>query len=236
MDPGMDKDEQYQTILSAIAQYRNDDFVRDLLGAIVSDPSDANLAYALNKNQMASKIWLMEELRRVTNGNLGTVYVLGGWYGTLSAMLLHDTRFRVDRVFNFDIDPACEAKAHVVNYSHWVAGRFFAITADVTTLRYETTALATRHPDRTEHLIEARPNVIINTSCEHLQRFTEWYDRIPSSPLLVLQSNDYFDCDEHVNCVADLPAFQRQAPMSQLMYSGSLERKRYTRFMMIGRK
>ena len=51
---------------------------------------------------------------------------------------------------------------------------------------------------------------------------------------LVLQSNDYFDCPEHVNCVADLAAFKTQVPMSEVHYEGTLRRRRYSRFMLIG--
>jgi hypothetical protein len=38
-----------------------------------------------------------------------------------------------------------------------------------------------------------------------------------------------------VNCAPDLPAFQAQAPMAEPLYAGTLPRKRYTRFMLIGR-
>jgi hypothetical protein len=52
----------------------------------------------------------------------------------------------------------------------------------------------------------------------------------------VLQSNDYFACREHVNCVADLAAFRLQAPLAQTLFAGEREMRRYTRFMLIGRK
>ena len=84
----MDRDEFYQTILSGIASYRDDPFVRDVLASVAADPSDLNLAYSLNKNQVASKCWLMAELRQAAGDTFDTVYVLGGWYGTLAAMLL----------------------------------------------------------------------------------------------------------------------------------------------------
>ena len=53
---------------------------------------------------------------------------------------------------------------------------------------------------------------------------------------MVLQSNDFFSCEEHVNCVADLATFMRQAPMSPLLSAESLALKRYTRYMLIGRR
>jgi hypothetical protein len=53
---------------------------------------------------------------------------------------------------------------------------------------------------------------------------------------MVVQSNDYFSCDEHTNCAADLEAFVRQAPLSEVMYQGEMKLKKYTRFMQLGRK
>ena len=53
---------------------------------------------------------------------------------------------------------------------------------------------------------------------------------------MVLQSNDYFSCDEHVNCVTTLQAFEQQAPLSETLFSGQLKLKKYTRFMQIGRR
>ncbi len=80
------------------------------------------------------------------------------------------------------------------------------------------------------------PNVIINTCCEHLDDFGRWYARIPAGQLLVLQSNDYYACREHVNCVPDLATFRSQAPMREVLFAGEHKLRRYVRFMLIGRK
>jgi len=52
----------------------------------------------------------------------------------------------------------------------------------------------------------------------------------------VLQSNDYFACAEHVNCVSDLAEFRVRAPLSDVLFAGERRMRRYTRFMLIGRK
>lgn len=221
-------DEFYQVILEGLADYLGNDFVADVLETIIRFP-DAELHYALNKNQIASKTWLIDELRRVNGRRVGTVYVLGGWYGVLAAMLLNDRRLDIDGVVSVDIDPACAAVAGAVNRSHAETARFTALTADMCDLDY-------RRVEGGRHHGAAAPDVIINTSCEHLGRFDDWYARVPDGMFQVLQSNDYFDCDEHVNCVADIEAFKRQAPMSETLYEGEMKRKRYTRFMLIGRK
>jgi hypothetical protein len=79
-------------------------------------------------------------------------------------------------------------------------------------------------------------DLVINTSCEHLAEFGRWYERIPDGKRLVLQSNDYFACDQHVNCVPDLDAFRAQAPLRDVLFAGERRMRRYVRFMLIGRK
>jgi len=59
---------------------------------------------------------------------------------------------------------------------------------------------------------------------------------VPAGQLIVLQSNDYYACREHVNCVPDLGAFQAQAPMTLVLFAGARPLRRYVRFMLIGRK
>ena len=141
-------------------------------------------------------------------------------------MLLHDPRFAIQRVVSLDIDPRCAAVASSLNATHVGSGRFTAATGDMLDYDYTGTAAAGDRP----------ADLVINTSCEHLSEFARWFARIPDGQLLVLQSNDYFACDEHVNCVPDLAAFRAQAPLSALLFAGERKMRRYTRFMQIGRK
>ena len=195
-----------------------------LCGRVSAPPEDLHLAF--NANQIASKTWLLDRVHETLGGDFGTVHILGGWYGALGALILGDARFRVGRVFCYDLDPACAPVAEDVNAEATAQGRFKAVTADAGTLSYDPSGVANNG---------ARA-LIINTSCEHMPPGVDWYGRIPAGALVAAQSNDYFACDEHVNCVADLAAFKAQVPMSALYYEGSLRRRRYTRFMLIGRK
>ena len=80
------------------------------------------------------------------------------------------------------------------------------------------------------------PDTIINTSCEHIENFSEWYDKIPYGKLLILQSNNYFSIAEHFNCSKSLEDFEIQTPMRQVKYSNKLDLGEYTRYMRIGYK
>lgn len=231
----MDKDELYQTVLEGLTHYLDDPFVADVGHALSRFPQP-RLALSLNKNQLRSKSWLLRELRRVYPEPLGTVYVLGGWYGVLAAMLLADNRAQVDRVVSFDLDADCEEVARTLNHRHVRAGRFIAVTRDMAELDYRTDLVTRSHDGDGGGALALSADLVINTSCEHLGDFHQWYSRVPRGTLMVLQSNDFFSCEEHVNCVPDLATFRRQAPMDPLLSASSLALKRYTRFMLIGRR
>jgi hypothetical protein len=83
---------------------------------------------------------------------------------------------------------------------------------------------------------DADPDLLVNTSCEHLADFAGWFHRVPDGQLVALQSNDYYAIPEHVNCVPDLAAFRAQAPLARILFAGEQPRKRYRRFMLVGRK
>ena len=80
------------------------------------------------------------------------------------------------------------------------------------------------------------PDTIINTSCEHIHNFDKWYEKIPNGKLVILQINDFFELEEHVNCVEDLKEFENISPFSTLLYEGELQLEKYKRFMRIGVK
>ncbi|HEX6136792.1 MAG TPA: class I SAM-dependent methyltransferase [Casimicrobiaceae bacterium] len=213
----------YRDILEGLAVYCDSAFQRDIL-ATISRHQEPRIAVALNKNQMASKVWLAESLLAAAGPRLGRVLILGGWVGALAAVLLHDRRFVVERVDSIDIDPRCAPIAESLNATHVHSGRFGARTADMVDLDY------------VREFGGEGADLVINTSCEHLADFDRWYARIPAGQLLVMQSNDYFACAEHVNCVPDLAAFRRQATLAEVLFAGERRMRRYVRFMLIGRK
>jgi hypothetical protein len=205
-------------ILRGLAKYTGSAFIRALAEAVTRHPRH-NIAQALGHRQIASKMWLRDTLLATLGGRFSTVWVMGGWYGVLPAMLFDDPRFSIGRVVSFDIDPDCRPVAETLNGRAFREGRFAAVTADMYALDYGG---------------EDRPDLVVNTSCEHIPDMAAWLALLPQGPPLVLQSNDYFSEPEHVNCVADLSAFIAQCRLSTLAYSGALDLRKYTRFMLIG--
>lgn len=218
-----DREEFYGDILEGLAAWFASPQIADLRATVSRFP-EPDLGVALNRNQVTSKLWLVDSLHASAGASFGTISVLGGWFGVLGAILLRDPRLSIDRVVSIDLDPRCAAVAESLNASQVRAGRFVARTADMHGLDYTAGSGA------------GAPDLLINTSCEHVVGFAQWFARVPAGQLIVLQSNDYYAIADHVNCVPDLQAFRVQAPLREELFAGEQQHKRYRRFMLIGRK
>jgi len=172
------------------------------------------------KGQVQSKIWLIEQLRllpRDTNSAY-KIAIYGGWNGVL-ANLFYNSGMGMRHITSIDIDPDCEEVASTINKKHEMRGTFRAVTADMC-----------------EYIVEDA-DLVVNTSCEHItqEQYDQWLSNQPKDALIVLQSNDFFSCEEHIRCAESLDDFEKTANIKTI-YKGELETLKYTRFMIIGKK
>jgi hypothetical protein len=190
----------------------------------------SNWKDALSYGQLASKTWLIEELSAI-RPQLGNVFVLGGWVGTLSMLMFYDERLEIERIRSFDLDPACENAADMLNISHH--SRFKAITANIQTLAFDPCKFVARYADGTIVEHEETPDTIINTSGDHMD--TSWIEKVPSGKMVVIQNNNYVECDEtHTHTVTNLDEMVSTLPLSRIIYQGEMVFPQYTRYMAIG--
>lgn len=199
--------------------------------AITTFPLNTELfIHSLSDGQLLSKWWLIEHVK---NLDLGTIFLCGGWYATL----LFDSRLTYTRCMSIDLDPTCEDIAKTMHkklvIDNW---RFQAVTDDIQNINYDKHVFTVKRSDGTKCDLEIAPDTIINTSCEHIENFNLWYDKIPKGKLIILQSNNGFDINGHINCVESLELFQKACPMDNVLYSGSNPMPKFTRFMIIGYK
>ena len=190
-----------------------------------------------SRGQLQSKLWLVNELQKL-NVDLGTVFLCAGWYATLAVMLF-ESGIKVDKIRSFDIDDTCIDIAETFNKPWFVDGwKFKSITQNIMDIDYNshTWQCWSNANNRMSKPILDSPDTIINTSCEHIPNFEEWYAKIPDGKLVVLQSNNYYEVEEHVNCVKDIEEFGNMARMTGPLYAGELELPKYKRFMLIGYK
>ena len=186
--------------------------------------------------QLKSKLWLKDTLEEKKLFQLGNVFLCAGWYGMLPLFLLCDTKLIIQRLFNFERDPLSVKISEDLNrlyvQENW---KFKAVLKDILDLNYESAEFETLKANGKSQTLVASPDTIINTSCEHIKNFSLWWSQIPAQKLLVLQSNNFFQHEDHSNCVSSLDEFKKQAPMS-FLYTGELDMGRYKRFMLIGYK
>ena len=207
-------------LLRGVAALTHNDIVSDLARTVASFPRP-DLSIAFNHKQIASKSWLADCLFDTLGGTFGSLYVLGGWYGVLSALLLNDTRFAIGRITSVDLDPGCAEVATCLNARFAKDGRFEAVTAAMESLVYAGADA---------------PDLVINTSCEHVADLGAALRPMPLGTHLVLQSNNYRREADHVSCVDSIEAFKLQADLGTVLFEGALVTKNYTRFMLIGRR
>ena len=188
---------------------------------LLNDEERSGLDEAIDDIQIASKLWLIDELTRVTDVASRQMVVLGAWYGILPLLLNWRLAQPPAHMLCVDIDPAA------VHAGKRLIGPLFDNVeyrvGDAMTFDYEAFH---GHPK----------SIVVNTVCEHLPLFTTWWDSIPPGQLVVLQSNDYFICPDHVNAVHSLEEMKSQAPMSRVLFAGALPLLQWHRFMLIGHR
>tara|TARA_R110000851_G_scaffold87922_11_gene191720 strand:+ start:2380 stop:5130 length:2751 start_codon:yes stop_codon:yes gene_type:complete len=199
---------------------------------------NSNLTFdkdCFSRGQLQSKIWLTNKLKEL-NIELGIVYLCAGWYSTIVPMFV-ENNIKFSAIRSFDIDPDVWKIAELFNKPLLLDGwKFKAQTKDIMEIDYARHIYNTIKGNGDIEEVKESPDTIINTSCEHIPNFTEWYAKIPSGKLVILQSNNFFEVDEHVNCSIDINDFSNQTPLSSVLYSDSLELEKYTRYMRIGIK
>lgn len=214
--PAADAQELAFDLTRGIAAYTGNALIARLARVLARHPS-AEIGTAFNNKQIACKTWAREKLLETAGSQYRLVWIMGGWYGVLAAMLFDDQRFTIEAIESIDLDPAVAAVARTLVGE--TESRFRASTADMYRLDYAA----------------ARPDLVINTSCEHIADVRGWLDLLPPRTLVLLQSNDYFSEPSHVSCMPSLAAFCDAARLGELAYAGELPQKKYTRFMLIGR-
>jgi hypothetical protein len=216
-----------------LARYTNTHFV-DAFKSLYANEIDYE-ADCFSRGQLKSKLWLVEELSKL-NVSLGTAYLCAGWYSTLATMLF-ESNIQLDKIRSFDIDDSCVIIAETMN-KKWLLDewKFKATTKDIHDIDFNMHSYVTKNSSGEEIEVVESPDTIINTSCEHIQNFNEWYNKIPKNKLIILQSNNYFEIEDHVNCSRSLEEFSETTPMSKVLFEGRLDLEKYSRYMKIGYK
>lgn len=206
----------------------------------------APLQDTFSRGQVNSKIWLATELAKFKT-EFDMIHVHAGWFGQILKFLdVAGVKYNKARILDID-DMAGEISDSIFNADKLENWKVKSGTLNILELNE---ALATtgitynlkNHssgPRRGTIIKEQTiPDLIINTSAEHFPG--HWLDefrntQLNTDPIFVIQSNNFFDIPEHVNCVRSIDHMKEEFPMREIMYAGELELYNYKRFMLIGR-
>ena len=184
--------------------------------------------HAFSKGQLASKSWLLEKVYHNAERTTPTVAILGGWIGAMVEPL--HKYFHIQRIYSIDTDAEAIEKSEKLNQPFVQDGwKYKGVVHDVDLLDCSAMEFETGG-----ELINVKPNLIINTSCEHMS--TGWFDTVDKDQLIIMQTNNSPDFDGHVNPCYNVNEMQEKYPLSELYYKGELITPAYTRYMQIGYK
>lgn len=162
---------------------------------------------AFRLNQIQSKSWLMEKVKNFDKED--SIIVVGSWLGFTSLCLFHLGFKNIS-----ETDPDSRL-SRISNHINRFNKNFQHYSEDVNNIDL------------------SKYNLVINTSCEHIDN-NNWFDKLCPGTKLVLHSNNLPGYD-HVNICDNIEEMKQMYPMN-LSYSGTLTFKSYKRFMLIGEK
>lgn len=196
---------------------------------------DCDIFGSLSPNQISSKIWLIENLTKICNKLETTnhkIEIVGSWYGYPLIEYLKNN-ISIEKIECWDIDK--EARM--------IAKKYIEIFNNDNTFVYS--------KNYWHHLRTAsEATILINTSSEHMvesfyQVTGKWDVFYHKKPIIVIQSNNMYHIDEHINCVESEEELIDKHKIREVLYSGSqnivewhnekIEESKYKRFMVIGK-
>ena len=199
-------DKQYRSnIYSSVGR-----FVENHLPEYVESQADS-----ISRGQFSSKLWLVEELKKIEFSEQLHIEIVGGWFGFPLIEMLSEF-LDIKQIDVYDLDPNC-SKVMAQYINHFEFSFRIVSFGDY----FERTELRRRH-------------LIINTSSEHMKDIHCMQSRYKNKPVVAIQSNDYYEIEDHTNCVEDIEELEFNSRFANLLYKGANPLPKYNRFMTIG--
>ena len=188
---------------------------------------------SMNSSQLESKLWLVETLKTF-DVQPKRVALLAGWFAQYIVPLMFDAFPKCEWIENFEIDHDVSPISYKFNKRFKDENRYKMNMRNVMIK-----PLKFRQNPNIPIPKEDVYDVIINCACEHMYpmwKFRELNNAVQKNPLLVLQSSNDNQHEDHINCVESEDELIDQARIKHVIYSGSkVLSNRSKRFMVIGR-
>ena len=177
-----------------------------------------DLIHSVDKNHWRSKQWLVREFYKLYKHDKGSFYIGGGWYGLLSHLIRMQWPEESLNITSGDIDPRCEEFGWKLFHNSDIN----FVTEDMTS----------------RNLSEY--SAIISTSCEHIepQVLKKFIKSKHDDAWVVLQTNNYYELDSHINCYGNVMSFAKWVEPhlnEKIYFAGTLNLGDFERYMVIGK-
>lgn len=166
-----------------------------------------DIAQSFDEKQIKCKTWLYETLKSLEISAPKNIYIAGSWFGNIMTPFL------------VDLYPESVIILHDVDYEAIKISRKHYFKDDDMVKPYVI--------DSTEFVYD---QMLVNTSCEHMPTLN-----IKKDTIVALQSNNYRQVNEHINCVDSADQLAEQYKIDDIYYTGEIEFEKYIRFMVIGK-
>jgi len=195
-----------------------------VLSTAIKKYPDLNWRDALSRNQVRSKIWLLEKIKDIQvyheKRRLGepepTTIIVGGWVGLLP-YLANMLGIKLGTTYNVDIDTSVHGAATELNYAF--NNNFRNSETDI----------------RKFDISRFPKPIVIDTIVEHFENHGMWVKSLPMGTTVILQGNDMFHVPDHVNCHASYEEFVEHIGLNNITWSGELNLDNCTRYMAVGK-
>ena len=175
---------------------------------------------SVSQGQFESKSWLCKELRKINMKQYEPIHIdiVGAWFGFPIIEMLSSI-FKIKQIDLYDKDENChKVVAQYINH----------FDPDFRVVQFD---------DFFDRKDLRRRHIVINTSSEHMSDIVsmrKYYKDYPDTPILVIQSNNYFSLDDHINCVNNVDELINKNHINRVLYKGTQKLPLYDRYMVIG--
>jgi 2-polyprenyl-3-methyl-5-hydroxy-6-metoxy-1,4-benzoquinol methylase len=191
----------------------------DLFKNIMNEArNNPDLLDSFSPNQFKSKENLINHIKKLNILNSESeIVIFGCWYGSILIPAFYN---EVKRITAIDIDDNVIGIAKNRIFKNYDKIDFIVNDAFV-------------WANKSSRIKST--NLIINTSCEHMQPMKNLPILNNINSYFAFQSNNMFDIETHINCVNNIEEFKKQLPhKAKILIEDQIEEDRGIRFTLIG--
>ena len=193
----------------------NLDLFKNIMNEARNNP---DLLDSFSPNQFKSKENLINHIKKLNILNSESeIVIFGCWYGSILIPAFYN---EVKRITAIDIDDNVIGIAKNRIFKNYDKVDFIVNDAFV-------------WANKSSRIKST--NLIINTSCEHMQPMKNLPILNNINSYFAFQSNNMFDIETHINCVNNIEEFKKQLPSkAKILIEDQIEEDRGIRFTLIG--